>query len=439
MKIKSDTKKIELLKKFEIYCPGGNVNVNQATGHELIIVDRAQGTRIWDLDGTEYIDYACAYGPNILGHRHPEYIKALYSLMDRSALCSSAFFAITESYIAAVERIIQHIPCAERVKFTTSGSEAVQVAIRIARSYTGRSYILTFQEHYHGWVDNVDGLDITPDLMGKKPIAVSKEDASLGQGRRANEETLMIEWNNIEVLTATLEKYGDEIAIILMEPFASNAGARFPRQGYLEQVRKLCDQYGIVLCFDEVLTGFRVGLNGAQGLFGVTPDISTLGKALGGGVPVAAVVGLAKIMDVLADGKTRCYGTYWGNSLSVQGVDAALGILGRDNGAVYTEMERVQKGLMSGLDEIARRRGIPMRVQGLTGLFSTLFGVDPDKKQYSRADAQGMDNEMAFRFSELIKLQGISSATARWLPSIVHTDEDTEIALEAADKAMAQL
>ena len=432
-------KTLELLEKFEIYCPGGSVNINQGKADSLIIVDRAQGARIWGLDGNEYLDYASAYGPNILGHRHPEYIQALYELIDRSALCSSAFFAITERYIGAVEKIIQHIPCAERVKFTTSGSEAVQAAMRIARSYTRRPYVLTFQDHYHGWIDNVDGLNIAPRTKDKRPVAQSSENASLGRGECAKEETLMIEWNNLEVLENTLAKYGDEIAMILTEPFASNAGARFPRPGYLKQVRKRCDQYGIVLCFDEVLTGFRVGLNGAQGLFGVTPDLSTLGKALGGGVPIAAVVGQAKFMDVLADGKTRCYGTYWGNSLSVQGADAALGILGRDNGAVYAEMERVQKALMSGLDEIARRRGIPMRVQGLTGLFSTLFGVDPDRVQYSNEDAKGMDYKMASKFSELIKLEGISSATARWLPSIVHTDKDTAVALEAADRAMAKL
>ena len=427
----------ELRKAFQILCPGIEVNIRGAKVSELIVVERAQGARIWDMDGTEYLDYAGAYGPNILGHRHPEYLKALHQLMDTSALCVGGNFGMTEGYVAAAEKIVQHIPCAERVKFLSSGSEAVQAAFRIARAYTGRPYVLVFQDHYHGWIDSVADLDIELDAAGKS-VAVSRE-ASLGHAPCAKEETLMIEWNNIGVLEAVLEKYGDQIALIAMEAFASNAGGRLPRPGYLEQVRKLCDHYGIVLCFDEVLTGFRVGLNGAQGLFGITPDISTLGKALGGGMPVGAVVGKAEIMDIMQDGKTHFYGTYMGHSLTVEGVNATLGILACDEGAVYKEMERVQKRLISGLDEIARRRGIPLRVQGLTGLCSTLFGVDPDTEQYSRADAKGIDHEMALKFSEYIKRQGISTAVTRWFSSIMHTDRDTDIALDAADKAMAQL
>ena len=426
-----------LREKIQENCPGLDFNISATRGSELIVVERAEGTRLWDLDGSEYIDYACAYGPNILGHRHPEYIKALHQLIDTTAICVGGFFGLSEHYLSAVEKIIRYVPCAERVKFLVSGSEAVQSAIRIARSYTKRPYVLMFQDQYHGWIDNVAGLDVSP-LEGK-PIAALHEAGSLGRGAQSAQETLMIEWNNIEALEATLETYGDEIAIIMMEAFASNAGGRIPRPGYLEQVRKLCDQYGIVLCFDEVLTGFRIGLNGAQGVFGVTPDLCTLGKALGGGMPISAVVGKSGIMDVMKDGTTHCYGTYMGHSLAVEAVNASLAILGHDSGAVYRQMEQVQQRLMSGLGEIAQRRQIPLRVQGFAGLFNTLFGVDPDREQYSRADSEGLDHQLAMKFTELIKLQGISCATGRWLPTIVHTDQETDIALEAADKAMAQL
>lgn len=429
---------VNLRDKFYNYFPSGHTNIRAVPEGMRIIVSRAEGARVWDLDGTEYLDYACAHGPNILGHRHPEYIKSLHRLMDTSAMCIGGLFGFTENDVVVAEKLTQHVPCADRVKFTTSGTEAVQAAMRIARSYTGRPYVLQFQDHYHGWIDNVFGASMDSG-SSEVPYAVPEKNATLGRGPGALKGTLMIEWNNIDALEDTLNNCGDKIALIVMEAYASNSGGRLPRPGYLERVRELCDKYGIVLCFDEVLTGFRVGLNSAQGLFGVTPDITTLGKALGGGMPIAAVVGRAEVMDVLKEGKTICPGTYMGHFLSVQAVRAVLEILECDNGAVYSKMDKVQRQLMSGLDEIARRRGIPMRVQGVTGVFNTLFGVDPDQEQYSRADAQEKDVKLDRKFWQLMKEQKVSIAQERWFLNIMHTEQDTEIVLEAAEKAMEKL
>lgn len=427
----------DLKRKFQTYYPGGHSNLKVCPGSMRTIVSSANGSRFWGMDGTEYIDYACAFGPNILGHRHPQYIESLRQSMESTAMCIGGMFAFSENDVTAAEKIIQHVPCAERVKLTTSGTEAVQTAIRIARSYTGRPYVLRFEGHYHGWIDSIWGFDSVSKSEGK-PYAVANKEFS-GRGPGSEEGVLMIEWNNIEVMEETLKSCGEEIAIIIMEPYAANSDGRFPRPGYLERVRELCDHYGIVLCFDEIQTGFRMGLTGAQGAYGVTPDMTTLGKALGGGMPISAVVGKAQVMDVLKNGNTLCAGTYMGHFLCVQGLIATLEILERDGGAVYMEMERVQKRLMSGLDEIARRRNIPVRVQGVTGLFVMLFGVDPDKLQYSNSDAGGLDQNMGLKYWQLIQDHGIMLAQNRWMLSIMHTDQDTDIALEAADKAMARM
>lgn len=423
--------------RFINYFPGGHSGRRNIPAAMRTIVERAEGSRFWDLKGTEYLDYACAMGPNILGHRHPEYIAALKQSMDSTAMCVGGVFAASENDVIAAEKICQHVPCAERVKFATSGTEAVQAAIRIARAYTGRPYVLMFEDHYHGWLDNVLAFESGADTNGK-PYAVASKALS-GRAPAAENGTLIIEWNDIDAVETTLKKYGSEIAMIIMEPYASNADGRFPRPNYLEKVRELCDHYGVVLCFDEVLTGFRAGLNSAQGVFGVTPDITTLGKALGGGMPISAVVGKAKVMDVLKQGNTGCGGTYMGHFLSVQGIVATLGILERNNGSAYREIDKVQKKLMSGLDEIARRRGVPMRVQGVTSIFSLLFGADPDAVIYSKADSLSIDGTLGFKFWQLMQEQGVMCAFNRWILNVTHTDKDTEIALGAADKAISKL
>ena len=435
---KNSKEAISLKEKYEHYFPGGHSNKMFIPKSMQTMVSYGEGNRLLSTDGNEYIDYTCGLGPNILGHRHPEYIAALKQLMDSTTVFIGAQMGYTENDVIAAEKIIQHVPCAERIKFANSGTEAVQAAMRIARAHTGRPYILTFEEHYHGWVDTIFGLEPAQGQEGK-PFAVAGNVFD-GHAPGAEDGVLMIEWNNIEVLEETLKKCGHEIASIIMEPIAGNAYCRFPKPGYLEKVRELCDHYGIVLCFDEVLTGFRVGLNSAQGMLGVTPDLTTLAKAVSGGMPISAVVGKAEVMDTILTKKTVLGGTYIGHPLCVQGIITTLGILERDNGAVYKEMESVQQRFMSGVDEIARRRGISLRLQGVTGIVRMLFGVDPNKEQYLKSDSQGLDLELCSKFSQLLHDQGIKiSIAGAWLFNIMHSDRDTDIALEAVDRVMSEL
>ena len=436
---------IALTEKFNRLYPGGHTNykVPIVATKMRIFMERAEGAKLWDADGNEFTDYMGALGPNILGHRHPEYVRALKDYMDTRSLCVGSGLLFSPDDIDVAEKLIKYIPCAEQVKFNVSGSEAVQMAFRLARAYTGRRYFLRFGGHYHGWFDNILGGVPDPEPKGKPfPIHGAEGDYCMTDGiyPAANEQGLMIEWNDPDILEDTLKKYGEEIAIIHFEGIVANHNCHLPKPGYLEKVRELCDQYGIVMCMDEIITGFRVGLNGVQGKLGVTPDLATFGKAIGGGMPISCVVGKKEIMSQLEGSKVLGPGTFNGNPFCMRAVKTTIEILERNNGACYGEMERIQKRLMKGLDEIARRRGIPMRVQGATGVFFTLFGVDPDTEQYTDADGPGYDFDLIGKFWMNMAEEGVLIlAGGRWYPTIMHKDADADRALEAADKAMANM
>lgn len=424
-------------KIFNELLPGAHSNKAPAA-KVRIFQSHAQGSRTWDIDGNEYVDYTGASGPNILGHRHPTYVNALKDYLDNKSVCTGASYIFSEDDIPLAEKLIQHVPCAEQVKLCVTGSEAVQQAIRLSRAFTGRPYYLKFGGHYHGWIDNVIGGVPDPSPKGK-PFPVYDDNSHIaGKSLNSNFEGLMIPWDDIETLDQTLKIHGNEIAVIIMEA-ACGSGSILPRPGYLEKVRELCDQYNIVMCFDEVITGFRVGLQGAQGLFGVTPDICTLGKALGGGMPISAVVGKQEILSQLNDGKVIGAGTFNGLPLAVRAAKTTIEILELDNGAAYKEMDRVQKLLMSGLDEVARRRGFPMRVQGPTGVFATYFGTDPDKALYSMADMGSVDFSMTLKFHENMLEEGINTLFGQWMLSIAHTEKDVEQTLDAFSRVISRM
>lgn len=437
------TKNQALNTTFNRYYPGGHTNFRGAKDltRDRLFQARAAGSRFWDMDGNEYIDYMAGMGPNILGHRHPEYTEALQSYIESLSVCSGSCLLFSEDDITVAERLMAHIPCAERVKFHITGSEAVQMAIRLARAYTGRPYVLRFGGHYHGWFDNVLGGVPDPDPEGKPfPLAeTSGPFMTEGKSPEASSGSFMLPWNDLPRLEKTLQDYGDQIAMIQLEAIVCNNKVQYPRPGFLERIRELCNQYGIVMSFDEIITGFRLGLSGAQGALGVTPDICTLGKALGGGLPISAVVGKAEIMDTMLDGIVLGPGTFNGYPLAMRAVKTTLDILARNNGAAYQEMARVQQGLTTGLAEIARRRGIAMRVQQATGVFLTLWGVDPNQEQYTDADAADYDGVLAKQFCKAMMEQGVAIIGDRWYPSIVHTDDDTARVLDVADRVLATL
>jgi glutamate-1-semialdehyde 2,1-aminomutase len=442
-------KSVLLTQKFNQLYPTGHSNfrVPVAVSEHRIFLERGEGGRLWDVDGNEYIDFMGAMGPSILGHRHPEYIQALKDFMDERSLSVGSGVFFSDDDIEVAEKLLQHVPCAEKVKFCVTGTEAVQMAIRLARGYTRRPYFIRFGGHYHGWMDNVLGGTVDPTPEGR-PFAVENPASdplaesyfTYGKAPGALQESFLLPWNDLEALERALQRYGEEVALIHFEALVCNHFCLMPRPGYLERIRELCDEYGIVMSIDEVITGFRLGLDGAQGHFGVTPDISTLGKAVAGGMPFSAVVGRAEILDQLQHGTVLGPGTFNGYPLGMRAALATLRILERNGGAVYREMEALQAELMGGLQRLAEKHGFPMRIQGARGVFFTLFGLDPDAVVYTDEDLAGIDFNLYLKFWAGMQEQGVITLVGgRWYPSIAHTRADVDQTLEAADRVMSAM
>ena len=436
---KSSAKNQELYERAIKVMPGPQSNLRAPVGIKPLFIVRGRGAHLWDVDGNEYIDFMCGAGPGIFGYHNEEYIEALKNQLDTLYYLVSGA-AQTPMEIELAEKFVQHVPCAEKVRFCLSGTEAVQLAIRLARAYTKRRYFIRFEGCYHGWLDNVLG-GVVNDKATDKPFAIESDQDPLGtEGRdpAAFEQSFKLPWNDIEVLERVLEKYGEEVAMVLMEPILCNSGCCPPRPGYLERVRELCNKYGIVLCFDEVITGFRVALNCAQGVFGVTPDIATFGKALAGGVPMGAVAGKREIMDLLLERRVIGAGTFNGYPYGVAAALTTLKLLEKDNGAFYRKIDQLQNRLMDGLREISKRRGIPMLIQGPRGVFCCHF-IDKEIA-YSVRDLKEADLEKQNRFRVLLDEEGVLVMWGgRWYVSAGLTEEDVGRALECADRALGRL
>lgn len=435
----SNSASLELQKQANQLMPGGHSNLRIPLIARPCFISHGKGAHLWDVDGNEYIDFMCAAGAAIFGYSNQEHIQALKDQLD-TLPCLISGAAQTPMEVELAGKFIQHVPCAEKVRFCLSGSEAVQLAIRLARAYTKRRYFIRFEGHYHGWLDNVLGGVVDDDPPGR-PLAVDSEDDPLlteGRDPAAFEQSFKLPWNDIGVLENVLGRYGEEVAMVLMEPILCNGGCCSPRPGYLERVRELCTEYGIVLCFDEIITGFRVGLSCAQGEFGVTPDIATFGKALGGGIPVSAVAGRAEIMDLLLERRVIGAGTFNGYPLGVAACLASLNILEKEDGAYHKKVDKVQGLLMGGLKELSLRYGAPTLIQGPRGVFFFQF-IDKDVA-YSVRDLKDADVERQNRFRTFMADEGVFFMWGgRWYTSGALTETDVEKTLERADRAMSKL
>jgi glutamate-1-semialdehyde 2,1-aminomutase len=351
--------------------------------------------------------------------------------------------------IEVAEKIEHYIPCADKVKFCVTGTEAVQVAIRLARAYTGRKYFIRFGGHYHGWMDNVLGGVGDQDLyreiregkgVSRKPFPISSPDdfvASEGRDLTALEQVFVVPWNDIEVLEKVLQAYGNEVAMIQCEAIPANYFCVPPLPGFLERVRELCDQYGIVLSFDEIITGFRTGLGGIQKELNVIPDIAVLGKAMASGIPCSAVVGKEEIMDLIRQRRVISPGTYMGYPFGLAATLATINVLEQDDGAVYREFDRLQDRLTTGLRAIAKRHGHNMVTQGCRGVFYTLFTADGLDAVRTDAEVAQIDMAKMMKFwTEMAKEGALAAPYARWYLCTAHTDADIDRTLEVAERAI---
>ena len=342
--------------------PGGvHYNFNLPWEETPIHYTNTQGSRVWDMNGKEYLDLYARFGAMILGHGNSEYIDALKEAMDRVLTVSHC-----DIDYDALELINKYVPTADMVRFGLSGTEMVQNAIRLARAYSGKNRFIRFENHYHGNADNIMGG--RPEHSGN-PVPVDFYGDTRGTAGRADgimeTQSYLLPWNDEKVLEDTLALHSNEIAAIITEPVCVNGGSVMPKPGYLQKMRSLCDKYGVVLIFDEIITGFRMGMGGAQREFGVLPDLTTLGKAIaGGGVPVAALAGKKEIMQLYVDKKVIHAGTFNGYPLGTAAIKATLTILSRDNESAYKKTGEKIEEIHRIFKNKAKDAGLPLVVQG---------------------------------------------------------------------------
>ena len=435
------TNSIRLTERFDsVYAvPHSNFRAVKAPGGYRLFAAEAKGAHIWDVDGNDYIDYINSFGPVMLGYGDPEYVDALKKHLDKEATIYCSGFTFTEADITLAEKVIKYVPCAELFKLSLSGSEAVQAAVRLSRAYTKKSVVLRFADHYHGWFDNVVGGFVN---MGEdRPLPLqTPEDSSFTPGRSpwAINESFLLPWNDFEALESTVEKYHEEIAMIHFEGIVGNHFTMYPKPGFLEKIRELCDKYNIVMSMDEIITGFRIGLGGAQEYLGVTPDICTFGKALACGAPMSAVTGKKEVMMCYRDEQVIAGGTFNGWALGVKAADTALTLLAKNDGEGYKTTALRQKELTDGLKDLSKKHGVPFSISQAPGLFHTIMGVeDTGQIFYDESDVADYDPELNKKFWCALQEEGVLIPfVGRWFVNFAVTAEDVAETLARVDKAL---
>ena len=402
---------------------GVGSNFRMGVSPTPLVFDRAEGPHLFDADGNRLIDYYLGMGPMILGHSPPDVRRAV----ERQLASGILFGGQSAVESRAAELVCEMVPCAERVRFNSSGSEAVQAALRLARAATGREGVVKFAGHYHGWFDNVLW-STAPPHGANAPVA-----GSLGQPQRAGALVQVLPWNDLATLRERLDRR--DVAAVIMEPAMCNAGAVAPLPGYLEGVRAACDATGTVLVFDEVITGFRLGAGGAQARFGVTPDVAVFAKAIASGFPVAAVAGRADIMDLCAHGVVHG-GTYNGMAVAMAACVATLERL-RQPGA-YAGMEQQGRRLMDGIRGILAERGIAASVAGFPTVFHVAFGLTEPARDW--ADLARADRTRYIAFTTALLRHGVRALErGAWFLSTEHDAAVIDATLHAVAAAAAEV
>jgi Glutamate-1-semialdehyde aminotransferase len=418
------------------YLAGGVASSLRAAMRPLpLFVESAQGAIIRDADGNEYIDYLLAYGPLILGHAHPELTENIHGAMKRGY----TYGLQHDGEIELAKRLTEMLPCVEKVAFSGSGTEAVMLALRLARAYTGRSKIIRFHGHYHGWSDSIFTSFPSPDMKsGQTGGGGDVQPGTAGQSDLSLQDIILLPWNDAEALERTLAERHREIAAVITEPVMCNSGCIVPLPGYLERMRELTEKCGIVLIFDEVITGFRLGLGGAHGRFGILPDLMTMGKAMAGGIALSAVAGRRDIMDLIASGKVSHLGTLNGNCVAMAAGLATIDILSRNDGALLRDMERIAVRLAEGLRRLMGKYGFRGVVNQIGPVFHMMF-VDRDEVRTFQEFSE-RDSAMYSRFAEKMLYEGVMIRTnGLWYVSAAHGEDEAERTLAAADRALAAL
>jgi glutamate-1-semialdehyde 2,1-aminomutase len=418
-----------LQQRAEQFIPGGvdsPVRAFKSVGGDPPFIVRGDGSRMFDADDNEYIDYVLSWGPLILGHNSPEVLEAIVS----AARKGTSFGASTPSEADLAEAVLQAYPLADKVRFVSSGTEAVMSAIRVARGYTKRKYIVKFEGCYHGHSDSLL-------VKAGSGIATLGIPGSAGVPEEAVQFTLALPYNNLQIVEEAFRRHKHEIACVIVEPVVGNMGCVPPKRDYLDGLRYLTARENALLIFDEVMTGFRLAFGGATELFGTRPDMVTLGKVIGGGLPVGAYAGPAEIMDMVAPiGPVYQAGTLSGNPLAMAAGLSTLCTL-RDNREIYSRMDRLAGSLVTMVAEAAREAGVPVTANRVGSMFTWFFNPGP---VFDWDTASKSDTAAFARFHRAMLNAGIylppSQYEAAFL-SAAHTDDDIRQTVAAAREAFA--
>ncbi|MGD0916681.1 MAG: glutamate-1-semialdehyde 2,1-aminomutase [Thermodesulfobacteriota bacterium] len=394
-----------------------------------VFVQNGKGCWITDLDRNEYIDYVVGYGALILGHSPKAVKEAVITQLEKGSM----FGACCELEFMVSEKVVSMVPCIDLVRFTNSGTEALHFVLRLARAYTGREKVIKFEGHYHGWADELF-ISVHPFPPMGLPNAPWKKRETPGQPEDVTNNLILLSWNDLEAVEKTLRDKGHEIAAVIMEPIMFNNGGIYPQKGYLEGVRGLTTKYGVVLIFDEIVTGFRMALGGAQEYFGIIPDLCVFGKGVAGGYPIAGFGGRREIMDLVATNEVPHMGTYNSNPLCLTAALATLQELSRNNGQVMHHISKMGKKLGEGLNHLFDKHDFPMRANRPGPIF-TIHSPVIEVRNYR--DYLKLDFDIMRRFQKEMLMEGIwFMQRMNLMLSAAHKETDIDQTLEAAERVI---
>jgi glutamate-1-semialdehyde 2,1-aminomutase len=395
---------------------------------------RARGARIWDVDGNEYLDFTLSQGPMILGHSNPIVLDAV----QEANACGQLYAAQHLAELELAEAVQRVVPCAQLVRFCVSGSEAVQAGLRVARVYTGKHKYLKFEGHYHGWLDSV-AFSVNPSSSAigleshMEPIPWTSGIPPVLKG-----EVIVLPWNNLKKVEETLTEHGSEIAAIIAEPIMCNNGCILPELGFLEGLREASTRHGVVLIFDEIITGFRVAIGGAQARFKVTPDLAILGKAMGSGFPISAIAGSREIMDLMASGSALQAGTMNSQNASVAAALATVTVLEQGSQSIYGHLYQLSENLQKELTAAAKEHGHQILIQGLGPMFHMGFTAASKVQDYR--DTFSYDTKKYLAFCRGMRERGIRLISrGLWYLSTAHISKDIDECAAAARETFFEL
>ena len=432
--MRSYEQSVQLLERAKKSLAGGVSSEFRKYNHpHAIFYSHAEGSRIYDVDGNAYLDFTLSQGPMIVGHNHPHVVKRVEDYARKGQLFAGQH--ILEIELA--EKLQRLIPSAELMRFCLDGSEAVQTAFRIARAKTGKNKFLRFEGHYHGWLDNVAWGLSTPSVeqLG------SREEPNVfpwtqGLPDHVQDDFIILPWNDLSLLEKVIKEKHKEIAAIITEPIMCNNGCILPKDGYLKGMRDLCDRYDITLIFDEVITGFRTALGGAQSYYSVVPDLSIFAKAIASGYPISAIVGKKEWMNLIVEGKVIHAGTMNSSNSTVAAAIGTLEVL--ETGNTYERIFKLGQQLIDGLRKIGKQNNSNLLVQGLGPMFHTGFtslSAVHDFRDVLTYDKAKLNKFIAGMHDHGIRIIG----RGLWYISAAHTEDDIELALEISSKVFRHL